>query len=438
MPHPDPLPIEPIGGFDRRVRPPGSKSLTNRALLAAALAEGRSELSHVLLAEDTEVMAEALRSVGVGVELSRETEAATVEGCGGRLTGGTDHAPRQLFLGNAGTAYRFLTAACCLGEGTFALDGVERMRQRPIGELVGALRTLGGEVAPVDRPGYPPLRIRARGLAGGRLDMSTTVSSQYLSALLLAAPRMGRGLDLNLSGPITSLPYVRMTVGVLRQFGVAVDAAEDLSRVRVEPSGYQPTAYAVEPDASSASYFLAAAAILPDSACTVEGLGRDSLQGDTRVVDLLGRMGADVTTAVDRLTVASSPRPLEGVDVDLNETPDLAQTLAVVALFARGPTTLRNVGNLRVKETDRLEALRRELSRLGASATVDGDDLTVEMATPGALHPATVETYDDHRMAMSFAVAGLRVSGIRIRNPSCVDKTFPRFFDMLDALRRDG
>jgi 3-phosphoshikimate 1-carboxyvinyltransferase len=433
------LAIQPISRFTASLRPPGSKSLTNRALLLAALAGGTSRLSNVLLADDSRVMFDALRKLGFSVELDEAARSVTVHGRGGVIP--ADSA--ELSLGNAGTAYRFLTAAVCLGKGVYTLDGVPRMRQRPIGQLVEPLRLLGAEVQCLGEEGYPPLRITADRLPGGELTLAPTLSSQYISALMQAGVCTSLGMTLRLEGEVTSLPYIIMTAELMKVFGAKVtiqtfeEEADDdevgdrCTIVTAHPGGYRATDYNVEPDASNASYFLAAAAVIPGSVCTIEQLGTKSLQGDARFIEVLGQMGARIEATENYLRV-TGPDRLRGVDIDLNDMPDTAQTLAVVALFADGPTAIRNVGNLRVKETDRLAALRTELTKLGAKAVIEGDDLIV--TGPARLTPAAIDTYDDHRMAMSFAIAGLRSPGVRINDPSCVNKSFPEFWDYLQRL----
>lgn len=424
------LSIQPIGRFDVDLHLPGSKSMTNRALLLAALTAGRSRLSHVLMADDTRVMIDALRRLGFSLDVDEAERVVDVEGRGGTIPA----ASADLHLGNAGTAMRFLTAAACLGQGDYTLDGIPRMRQRPIAQLVEPLRQLGADIDYADQEGFPPLRVHARGLRGGAITLKPTLSSQYISALLQAGPYMSDGLDLRFDGPITSLPYVLMTVGMMGKFGARVTVPDDASGMIVAPGAYQAHDYDIEPDASNAGYFLAAAAISPGSRVTIQGLGRGSLQGDVGFADVLGQMGADVTIREDSITVIG-PARLSGIDVDLNAMPDVAQTLAVVALFAEGGTVIRNIGNLRVKETDRLAALEAELAKLGARVSVEGDDLRVGIDRPGDLRPAAIDTYDDHRMAMAFAVAGLRRPGITIRDPACVNKTFPEYWAYLDRLR---
>lgn len=430
----DSIAISPIGPFRARLRPPGSKSLTNRALLLAALADGESVVRRPLLADDTRRMHDSLCALGIPCKPSDDWSEIRVTGQNGRLPPATE--PVHLHVGNAGTVMRFLTAACCLGQGAYVLRGVERMHQRPIGQLVDALRCLGARIDYLQREGFPPLRVHGTGLTGGQLDMPPTLSSQYISALLQVAPYCQRGLTLRFTGPVTSKPYIAMTLGLMRRFGVTAQADEQLRQVHVPPGRYHSLDYLVEPDASNASYFLAAAALLPNSACTIEGLGKASLQGDVGFADILHRMGAGLAFGSDFVTAMAPPagRPLRGIDVDLNDMPDMVQTLAAVALFAHGPTTIRNVGNLRVKETDRLQALRTELTKLGARVDVTHDDLTIHPPPNHQITPARIDTYDDHRMAMSLAIVGLRAPGIVINNPHCVEKTYPRYFDDLARL----
>ena len=431
--------IRPTEAFDVRLRVPGSKSLTNRALLLAALADGRSTVRDPLLADDTRRMLGALEALGFHVQHDSDEAPVIVEGGAGTIP----ERDADLDLGNAGTAMRFLSAACCLPApgtgpddvpGVRHLDGNARMRQRPLGELVDALRVLGAGIDYRGEVGYPPVDVRGTGLIGEELELGPTLSSQYVSALLLVAPYCENGLTLRFDGPVTSRPYVSMTLGLMERFGATVDVDEAMTAIRVAPGGYRATDYAVEPDASSASYFLAAAALVPGSRCTIEGLGEDSLQGDVRFVHVLEQMGALVRMGTDSVTVEAPDEPLQGVDISLNDMPDMAQTLAAVAMFAEGPTTIRDVGNLRVKETDRMAALQNELIKLGATVLIHGDDLRINPPADGALHPAAIDTYDDHRMAMSFAIIGLRAPGVTINDPSCVEKTFPAFFDYLQRL----
>ncbi|NJL31172.1 MAG: 3-phosphoshikimate 1-carboxyvinyltransferase [Phycisphaerales bacterium] len=424
--------IQPIARFKASLRLPGSKSLTNRALLLGAMARGVTVLSDPLWADDTLRMYEALRELGVKIKGKPGDKQLEITG----LDGFSHQEALTLDLGNSGISIRTLAAACTLGIGRYRLDGDARMKQRPIGELVEAMRKLGAVVRYDGPQGYPPIIVEGNQPQGGRLSMKPTLSSQYITALLQVGPYFRRGLTLKFEGAITSRPYVEMTLRLMQKFGVRVQVSADWSEIQVPCGGYQATPYAIEPDASNGSYFLAAAAILPGSSCTLEGLGKASLQGDVGFADVLHRMGADLVFGNDFVTIMSPTggTKLQGIEIDLNDMPDMAQTLAVTALFAQGPTTIRNVGNLRVKETDRLAALQTELRKFGAKADIDGDDLRIEPAEEIKVPAEGVDTYNDHRMAMSFTVAGLKVPGVKINDPGCVGKTFPGFFEYVDKL----
>ena len=434
---PDQLEIQPIEPFDVRLRVPGSKSLTNRALLLAALADGQSTLRDPLLADDTRHMLKAVADLGFAVDHDTDNRLVKVAGQGGTIPA----VEAQLHLGNAGTATRFLTAACCLKSSkpeaaAYVIDGIPRMRERPIGELVDALRELGAKIEYTGNVGFPPLHIHGTGLRGGELTMEPTLSSQYISALLQIGPVCQDGLTLRFNGPVTSQPYVEMTVRLMQRFGANVRVDDDFTSITVGPGGYKGIDYPIEPDASNASYFQAAAAVVPGSKCVIEGLGTASIQGDVGFARVLEQMGATVEMTHDTIAVQGpADGKLHGVDVDLNRMPDMAQTLAVVAIFADGPTTIRDVGNLRVKETDRMAAIQNELTKLGATVLIHGDDLCIMPPKNGVVQPAAIDTYDDHRMAMSFSVVGLRVPGVVINDPSCVNKTFPDYFDYLSRLQ---
>lgn len=420
----DEIEIQPSGPVRGAIRPPGSKSITNRALACAALAEGESTLTGALDSEDTQVMIAALRQLGIAIDADLSSAVLRIKGCGGRIPapGG------ELYVANSGTTIRFLAALVALGRGEFRLDGTPRMRERPIGDLVEALRQLGADAESEGPNGCPPVVIRAHGLPGGPAKVRGDISSQFLSGLLMAAPYAERPVELSVAGTLVSQPYVRMTLAVMSAFGVDVPPG-DLSRFRL-PAGvkYRGRAYAIEPDASAASYFFAAAAI-SGGEVTVEGLSRQSLQGDVAFVDVLEQMGCRVTWGHDRITVSGGL--LKGVDVDLNAISDTVQTLGAVALFANGPTTVRGVGHIRHKETDRIGALATELRKLGATVEERSDGLKI---TPGVLHGAAIDTYQDHRMAMSLALVGLRVGGVVIHDPGCTAKTYPRFFEDLERL----
>jgi len=413
---------------DATIAVPGSKSISNRALLLAALADGESVLDGALFSDDTRYMGEALRQLGAVVDGDEAAARLRVVGCGGRWPARR----AELFVGNAGTAMRFLVAATCLGEGAYRLDGTPRMRARPIGDLVRGLGELGARARCELDNDCPPVVVDAAGLEGGAASIDASRSSQFLSALLHVAPCARRDVELRLRGGVISRPYIAMTLGVIKAFGVAVesDAAGHHFRARAGQI-YRARRYRVEPDASSAHYFLAAAA-LTGGRVRVEGLSRGSLQGDVRFADVLARMGAEVSWEDDAIAVRG-PARLGGIDVDMNDISDTAPTLAVLGAFASAPVRLRNVEHLRWQESDRLHAVATELRRLGVAVDEQRDALTV---TPSTLRAATVETYDDHRIAMSFALAGLRVAGIRIRDPHCVAKTFPDYFERLELLRR--
>jgi 3-phosphoshikimate 1-carboxyvinyltransferase len=420
--------IQTRGPLDATIRPPGSKSITNRALVCAALAAGRSTLIGALDSDDTRVMVDCLRKLGLGVEHDAAAKTIVVEGCGGRIPA----READLFVGNSGTTVRFLTALVTLGQGVYRLDGVPRMRERPIEDQLDAMRQLGAKVTCELGTGCPPVRVEAAGLPGGTAKVRGDVSSQFLSGLLMAAPCALRDVELLVVGVLVSQPYIHMTLAVMRAFGVEIEAADDLSRFLIHGARrYEARAYDIEPDASAASYFFGAAAIAGGQA-TVEGLSRNSLQGDVAFADVLAQMGCRVEydDARNRTTVTSGE--LRGIDVNMNAISDTVQTLGAVALFAEGPTTIAGVGHIRHKETDRIGALATELRKLGATVEEFSDGLRI---TPGALNGAAIDTYDDHRMAMSLALAGLRIPGVRINDPGCTAKTYPGFFRDLESLR---
>ena len=429
------LTLEPVRQpFAARITPPGSKSLTNRALVLGALAAGPCEVSNILVANDTAVMLESLRRLGFALDVDDAAGVLRIDGRAGTIPANQ----ADLFCGNSGTTIRFLTALCALGRGRYTLDGVPRMRERPIGALTALLERLGARVThEPGADGFPPVHIEASGLRGGTIAYGSEVSSQYLSAVLMVAPYATTGVRVELTGAQTSWPYVAMTLQLMARFGVTPEltrsATGDPTRIVVAPGRYAATRYAVEPDASNASYFLAAAAVNPGAKITIEGLGATSVQGDVGFADVLRRMGADVVIGTDFITVTGPPA-IAGIDVDLADMPDMAQTLAVVGAFAAGRSTLRGLHTLRVKETDRVAALSRELRKLGAAVDVEGDAVTITPPPAGRCAAATIDTYDDHRMAMSFAVAGTRVAGITIRDIECVGKTYPRFFDDLETV----
>lgn len=425
---PDSLEIIPVTQPVRgSIRPPGSKSLTNRALIVAALAEGPSRLTGVLESRDTQVMIDSLDRLGVPVH--HDPIGCTIDliGCSGRPCA----ASAELWLENSGTSIRFLAALCTLGEGIYQLDGNARMRERPIGGLIRALNELGADAECDPDTDCPPVTVKAHGLTGGTTHVATRISSQYLSALLMATPCARGPVEIRLTEPLVSEPYIDMTLGVMARFGVVVNTSQP-GRFLIEPQRYRGANYEVEPDASAASYFFAAAA-MTGGEVTVDGLSQFALQGDVRFLDLLEQMGCKIEWRSDGVSLRGGP--LHGIDADMNALSDTAQTLAAVAPFADGPTTIRNVAHMRHKETDRIYAVATELRRLGLTVDERHDGVTIH---PGPIQPATIQTYDDHRMAMSFALIGLKAPGIRIADPGCTAKTYPRFFDDLEQLCRSA
>ncbi len=426
----DHLDLAPARRVSGTVRLPGSKSISNRTLLLAALARGDTNITGLLDADDIDRMRDALKALGVDVQSQERPGDFRVHGIGGADIFPTKRA--KLFLGNAGTAFRPLTAALAIAGGTYELTGVARMNERPIGDLVDALRALGADIRYNGNEGFPPLIIGPGHVhAGGRVAMRGDVSSQFLSALLMALPIAGGGTAVDVVGELISKPYVEMTLNLMGRFGVGV-ARDGWEQIEVPAGAHyiSPGTLAVEGDASSASYFLAAGAIAGGTVRVV-GAGRNSIQGDVRFADLLVDMGAAITSGDDWIEVRGGAR-LRGVDADCNMIPDAAMTAAIVALFADGPTTLRNIGSWRVKETDRIAAMATELSKLGA-AVDEGEDW-LRVFPPPALRPATIDTYDDHRMAMCFSLASLGGVPIRINDPQCVRKTFPDYFEVFGRL----
>ena len=409
------------------IRPPGSKSITNRALILAALADGRSELTGVLHSQDTQVMLDSLSRLGLTAEPDASGNRCSVIGCSGQFS----HPSADLWLENSGTSIRFLTSFCTIGDGQYRLDGIERMRERPIADLVDALNALGADVhCEKQTRGCPPVTVNSssRRLQGGTARIAGNISSQFLSSLLMTAPAAKNAVHLEVDGELVSKPYVTMTLDMMKAFGVDVEYPDDLSAFRIEPQTYQPQAYAIEPDASAASYFFGAAAVTGGTV-TVHGLTKNALQGDVHFASALEQMGCDVQWNDASITVTGGP--LHGVDIDMNAISDTAQTLSAVAVFADSPTTIRSVGHMRHKETDRITAVVTELRRAGIQAEEFDDGLRIH---PGKPKPADIQTYDDHRMAMSFSLLGLRASGIRILDPGCTSKTYPNYFEDLKWL----
>ena len=420
------LDLDPIGRVAGSVTMPGSKSISNRVLLLASLASGETVVRDALESDDTRYMLGALRALGINA-MSGTSPEIRIQGCAGAIP----VRGAELFLGNAGTALRPLTAVLALADGEYGLSGVQRMHERPIGDLVDALRAIGARIDYTGMEGFPPLAIHA-----GEIKLSEPVrvrgdvSSQFLTALLIALPLAGRDSGIRVEGELISKPYVEITLNLMRRFGADV-ARDGWGSFRVPGKGYaSPGAIHVEGDASSASYFLAAGAIA-GGPVKVVGVGRDSIQGDVRFVEVLERMGARVSMGSNWIEAAGSGR-LRALDADLNHIPDAAMTAAMLALFADGPSTLRNIASWRVKETDRLAAMATELRKIGASVDEGPDYLRI--TPPERFRAATIDTYDDHRMAMCFSLAALGGAPVRINDPGCVAKTFPEYFQVLATL----
>ncbi len=403
---------------------PGSKSITNRALLLSALADGKTKLFNFLFSDDTDFMFKALRQTGMSITADDINKTCEIEG--GKLPEGSF----SLFVGNAGTAMRFLSSYYTLGKGEFLLDGDERMRQRPIQDLLNALSQLGCNIQSVKDSGCPPVRIISDGMPGGECMVVGKNSSQYISSILMSAPYSRNGVRIKPSGEVASRPYLDMTIKMMEQFGLKI-SRNSYKEFSVPAGAYKsPGEYYIEPDASSASYFLAAAAILGGE-ITIKGLGRNSLQGDALFVKYLEQMGCSVELNDDLIKLISDGK-LKGIDADMNSLPDMAPTLAVTALFAEGPTRIRNVANLRIKESDRISALAAELKKLGAEVKESAAGL--DIFPKNNYNHALIETYNDHRIAMAFSIAGLKIEGVEISNPSCVSKTFPDFYEYFGSV----
>jgi 3-phosphoshikimate 1-carboxyvinyltransferase len=413
------LQLEPIRRAAGSVRLPGSKSISNRVLLLAALASGETEVKGLLDADDTRVMLDALSALGI--QVSKEEDVLRVKG-----KGGFPVKKAELFLGNAGTALRPLCAALAMSGGDYRLSGVPRMHERPVGDLVDGLRGMGARIDYLQNEGFPPLAIHPAKISADKpVKVRGDVSSQFLSALLMALPLLDARSRIEVSGELISKPYVEITLNVMRRFGVEARRTGWKAFELPGSSYVAPGKIYVEGDASSASYFLAAGAI-GGGPVRVEGVGRDSIQGDVRFTDVLERMGAQVFLHENSIEVKGSGKKLRAIDMDMNHIPDAAMTAAVMALFADGPSTIRNIGSWRVKETDRITAMATELRRLGAEVDEGSDFLKI---IPRKLNAnVAIDTYDDHRMAMSFSLAALGGVPVRINEPGCVAKTFPGFF----------
>ncbi|MEZ9059700.1 3-phosphoshikimate 1-carboxyvinyltransferase [Vibrio pelagius] len=421
------LTLQPIQKVSGEVNLPGSKSVSNRALLLAALSTGKTRLTNLLDSDDIRHMLNALTKLGVSYQLSDDKTVCEVEGLSGAFA---SQEALELFLGNAGTAMRPLAAALCLGSGEYVLTGEPRMKERPIGHLVTALREAGASVEYLENENYPPLKIKGTGLKSGTVSIDGSISSQFLTAFLMAAPLAEGEITIKIEGELVSKPYIDITLHIMKQFGV--DVINNDYQEFVIPTGQQyvaPGDFLVEGDASSASYFLAAAAI-KGGEIKVTGIGKNSIQGDIQFADALEKMGAEIEWGDDY--VISRVGQLKGIDMDYNHIPDAAMTIATTALFAEGTTAIRNVYNWRVKETDRLAAMATELRKVGAEVE-EGEDYIIVQPVSDLKH-AAIDTYDDHRMAMCFSLVALSDTPVTINDPGCTSKTFPDYFDKLKML----
>jgi 3-phosphoshikimate 1-carboxyvinyltransferase len=406
------------------VRVPGSKSLTNRALLIAALADGNTRITNALFSDDSRYFVNALKTLGFDIRLDEVNHEIAVTGLAGRIPANK----AELFIGNAGTAARFLSAFLTLGHGEYILDGEPRMRERPIGDLVDALHQLGVELEATNN--CPPVEIFAKGLPGGKTKIAGNISSQFLSALLMVAPYAKSQIEIEVTTELNSKPYVDMTIAIMQDFRVEIER-HGYERFIIRPSLFFPlSSYLIESDASAASYFFAAPAVC-GGAVRVENISRNSKQGDIAFLDILQQMGCVVIEDKNSIEVTSTSS-LKGVDVDMRDIPDTAQTLAAIAPFASSPTRIRGIASARLKETDRVQATCMELRRLSVHVEEHEDGMTIYPCDE--IQPATIQTYNDHRMAMAFSLIGLRAKGITVENPACVSKTFPNFFEVLETL----
>jgi 3-phosphoshikimate 1-carboxyvinyltransferase len=417
--------ITPNHNIDVALAVPGSKSLTQRALIIAALAEGESTLIGPLESDDTRYSSAALVQLGATID---KKEQWRISGTGGRIAA----TEKPIYLGNNGTATRFLTSVAALGKSTYTVDGDERMRQRPIGPLMTALQGWGVDIADTAGTGCPPLRIQANGLSGGLTILPEGKSSQYLSSLLLVAPYAAMPARLEVQGEVLSKPYVAMTLSVMSAFGIDVDCTPDFRSFSIPQGCYRSREYRIEGDASNASYFWAAAAIT-GGRVTVTNVPVPSLQGDAMLVPLLGRMGCEVSRSGNGICL-QGPRRLEAIQVDMGDMPDVVPTLAVVAAFAHGSTVINNIGHLRIKECDRLSAVVTELTKMGVRVEERDTAMIIHGNGGEGMHGAEINTYEDHRMAMSMAVAGLRLGGVKILDEACVAKSFPDFWERFALL----
>ena len=422
------LTLQPINSINGEVFLPGSKSLSNRALLIAALAKGTTKITNLLVSDDINHMLNALTSLGVHYTLSDCGTECTVIGNDGFFVNSEDSdKPLELYLGNAGTAMRPLCAALAASSGEYVLTGEPRMKERPIGHLVDALAQLNADIEYLENKDYPPVKITGKELGGEKVTIDGSISSQFLTAILMVAPLLKTDTSIEIDGELVSKPYIDITLDIMSRFGVKVDNNEYQSFTVKGNQSYQAIdRYMVEGDASSASYFLAAGAI-KGGQITVHGVGKLSVQGDKHFADVLEKMGAEVNWNDESITIIG--KPLTAVDMDMNHIPDAAMTIATTALFAKGTTSIRNIYNWRVKETDRLNAMATELRKVGAEV-IEGEDY-ITITPPTALKHAEIDTYDDHRVAMCFSLVALSGTAVTINDPKCTAKTFPDYFEQL-------
>jgi 3-phosphoshikimate 1-carboxyvinyltransferase len=418
--------IRPVSRIKAIVRIPGSKSISHRALICASLARGKSSLNGFLACEDTLYTMRALKSMGIDIDVDGDN--VSISGKGGNFP--PFSGVKEIFVGNSGTSYRLLLSVAALGHGEYSFTGSSRMYSRPVGDLVKALKSLGVDAVCAEREGYPPVRIKADGIRGGKISIPGDTSSQYISSLLLAAPCASKDVEIEVKGSIVSRPYVELTMDVMSMFGVDVEH-EELRYFRVTPrKRYQARGFLIEGDASSASYFWSAAAVTGGTVITENIYPHNTRQGDVVFLDILQEMGCKVQKESDRVIVQGGE--LRGVDVDMGAMPDMVPTLAATALFAEGKTTISNVAHLRHKESDRISDMLTEFRKLGGEVQELKDGMIIHGSRD--LSGAQIDPHNDHRLAMSFAIVGLRIPGIRIMDEHCVDKSFPSFWDMWDGV----
>lgn len=421
------LTLKAISKIEGEINLPGSKSLSNRALLLASLAKGTTHISNLLDSDDTRHMLKALRQLGIKYTLSEDKTECTVIGNGGAIE---TYGFESLFLGNAGTAMRPLCASLSAGKGVYLLTGEPRMKERPIGHLVDALRQAGATIGYVEKEGYPPLRVLGNGLRGGEVEIDGAISSQFLTSLLMASPMVEEDMTITIKGELVSQPYIDITLHIMKSFGVEVENENyQVFRIKAGQVYKAVEHFMVEGDASSASYFLAAAAI-KGGKVKLTGISKNSVQGDIAFVDVLEKMGAKVEWGEGFVSV--SKEQLQAIDIDGNAIPDAIMTLATMALFCEGTTIIRNIANWRVKETDRLFAMATELRKVGATVE-EGQDY-LKITAPKQLKHAKIDTYDDHRIAMCFSLLALDEVSVTINDPRCTAKTFPTYFEVLETI----